>query len=64
MLSIILSSLALLHVVINLLALHRGAHDRSLPDPALHLPLSGEVHDDGEVDDGHGGEDGEGLAEA
>ena len=58
-----LFSLAQLHVVVDLPALHGGAHYRRLSYPALHLPLGGQVDDDREVDDGDGRQDGEGLAE-
>ena len=55
--------LAGLNVVVDLPVLHGGAHHGGLPDAALHLPLGGQVDDHREVDDGHGAQHGQGLAQ-
>ena len=55
--------LAGLDVVVDLPVLHSGAHHGGLPDAALHLPLGGQVDDHREVDDGHGAQHGQGLAQ-
>ena len=56
--------LAGLDVVVYLAVLDGGAHDGRLPDAALHLPLGGEVDDHRQVDDGHGAQHRQGLAQA
>lgn len=56
--------LAGLDVVVYLAVLDGGAHDGRLPNPALHLPLGGQVDDHRQVDDGHGAQHRQGLAQA
>ena len=51
-------------VALDVLHLLGGAHDADLADARLELPRRGQVDDDREIDQGHGGHDGEGQAHA